>query len=111
MGRITCLTEEQQKWAYRKWCEGYTHEEIAEALYVHKNTVGYCLRGMDKVKPALKYVAGQSETVEIKIEKEAALLLHTAVCRCEIADSSRNFLSIDEAFALSEFSDVLGEKL
>lgn len=28
------LTPKEIKWAYQKWCEGYTQQQIADALFV-----------------------------------------------------------------------------
>ena len=38
-GRPPILSREEISWAYDKWCEGYTHQEIADALYVSRVTV------------------------------------------------------------------------
>lgn len=34
MANKAILTSEQKEWAYRKWCEGYTKNQIASALFV-----------------------------------------------------------------------------
>ena len=28
------LTHKEIEWAYQKWCEGYTQQQIADALFV-----------------------------------------------------------------------------
>lgn len=28
------LTSKEIEWAYQKWCEGYTQQQIADALFV-----------------------------------------------------------------------------
>jgi len=52
---ITCLNEEQIQWVYRKWCVGYTKEEIADALHVCRKTLGRALKGKTKIRPKLTY--------------------------------------------------------
>lgn len=47
------LTREQEQWAYQKWCDGYSREEIARALYVSAKPIHECLRGKKKVKKPL----------------------------------------------------------
>lgn len=49
------LSEEEIKWAYEQWCQGYSKKEIADALFVHVNTIdGYFRqRKLKKKKPPL----------------------------------------------------------
>lgn len=49
------LSEEKIMWAYEKWCLGYSKKEIADALFVHENTIdGYFRRRkLKKKKPPL----------------------------------------------------------
>lgn len=47
------LTKEQEEWAYDKWCVGYSHEEIAIALFVSPKTIDKTLCNKIKVKPTL----------------------------------------------------------
>lgn len=49
------LTPKQVEWAYEKWCQGYTHVEIAEAMSVSYKTISRALKGKVKVKPILEY--------------------------------------------------------
>jgi len=53
----TILSSEEVKWAATKWNNGYTIDEIAEALYVCTRTVRRALKiyGYNKVKPILEY--------------------------------------------------------
>lgn len=44
------LTRKMERWAYEKWCEGYTMQEIADALYVSSKLIGRTLRGKQRVK-------------------------------------------------------------
>lgn len=50
-----CLSHAQKEWAYAKWCEGYTLEQIADALYVCTKTVRRAIRGRPRIRPILKY--------------------------------------------------------
>lgn len=57
-GRPPVLSEEEISWAYEKWCEGYTHQQIAEALYVDRRTIGKALKDKPKIprkRPKLVY--------------------------------------------------------
>lgn len=51
------LTEKQLKWAYTKWCEGYSVLEIAEALYIDSSTLYriFRQRGMIRIRIPLEY--------------------------------------------------------
>lgn len=49
------LNEKQIKWAAEKHCAGYTHAEIAEALFVSIGTIQKSLCGMKIKKPKLVY--------------------------------------------------------
>ena len=50
---VKALTKEQEKWAYDKWCVGYSHEEIAVALFVSSRTIERTLCNKVKVKTTL----------------------------------------------------------
>lgn len=49
------LTFRQKEWAYEKWCEGYTLEQIAGALYVCPKTIRRAINGRPRIRPILKY--------------------------------------------------------
>lgn len=50
------MSRAEIKWAYDKWCEGYTKKEIAAALFVNPSTIKDALRGrVKKERPPLKY--------------------------------------------------------
>lgn len=49
------LSHAQKEWAYTKWCEGYTLEQIADALYVCTKTVRRAIHGRPRIRPILKY--------------------------------------------------------
>jgi hypothetical protein len=49
------LSFKQIEWAYTKWCEGYTLQQIADALYVCKQTVRRAINGRPRIRPILKY--------------------------------------------------------
>lgn len=53
-GRPPVLSEDEITWAYEKWCEGYTMQQIAEALYVDRRTIGNVLRGRPRKKPGVR---------------------------------------------------------
>lgn len=54
-GRPPILTKEEKAWAYQKWCEGYTQQQIADALYVERRTVLAALKDKPRLRPKLAY--------------------------------------------------------
>lgn len=56
------LTKEEEKWAYKKWCEGYTQRQIADALYVCERTVRRSLKNKPRIRPILKYDGNTTRT-------------------------------------------------
>lgn len=55
------LNRKQREWAYTKWCEGYTLEQIAEALFVCSKTVQRAIHGRPRIRPILKYTEGEGK--------------------------------------------------
>ena len=55
MSKTAALSHAQKEWAYEKWCEGYTLEQIADALYVCTKTVRRAINGRPRIRPILKY--------------------------------------------------------
>ena len=53
-GRIA-LSNKQKEWAYAKWCEGYTHYQIADALNVCTKTVKRAIGSRPRIRPILVY--------------------------------------------------------
>lgn len=53
--RETLLTQQEKEWAYTKWCEGYTQNQIADALYCCTKTVARAMKGKPRVRPVLIY--------------------------------------------------------
>ena len=51
----SALSLKQKEWAYTKWCEGYTLEQIGDALYVCAKTVRRAINGRPRIRPILKY--------------------------------------------------------
>ena len=49
------LSHKGRVWAYRKWCEGYTQIQIAEALNVSYKTVQRAIAGKPRIRPILEY--------------------------------------------------------
>ena len=49
------LSFKEVEWAYEKYCEGYTQQQIADALYVCTKTVRRAINGRPKIRPILKY--------------------------------------------------------
>ena len=49
------LGKKEVAWAYDKWCIGYTHMQIADALNVCEKTVSRALKGKPRIRPTLKY--------------------------------------------------------
>ena len=49
------LTHKMKDWAYCKWCEGYTQQQIADALNVNLKTVQRAIGHMPRIRPELKY--------------------------------------------------------
>ena len=48
------LSEKEIQWAYEKWCEGYTLQQIADALCVCRQTVCSALKGRPRKKPGVR---------------------------------------------------------
>lgn len=51
----TLLTYKEKSWAYTKWCEGYTHQQIADALNVCPKTISRAINGKPRIRPILRY--------------------------------------------------------
>lgn len=49
------LSDDEIKWAYKKWCEGYSQRAIAAALYVSNVTIHNMFIGKSRNMPALHY--------------------------------------------------------
>lgn len=49
------LSEHQKAWAYEQYCNGYTLNEIAEALYVSYCTIHHAIAGRPRIKKPLHY--------------------------------------------------------
>lgn len=49
------LTPKEIKWAYQKWCEGYTQQQIADALFVDERTIRRMINSRPRIRPILKY--------------------------------------------------------
>lgn len=49
------LSREEKEWAYKKWCEGYTQNQIADALFVSKKTIQRAINGRPRIRPVLKF--------------------------------------------------------
>lgn len=47
------LTPAEVEWAYKKWCEGYTQQQLADVLHVHTDTLRRYFNGRPRVRPAL----------------------------------------------------------
>ena len=60
MSKESALTEKQKRWAYEKWCLGYTQEQIASALYVSVKTVRRAFQGKKRERPHLIYDDNQA---------------------------------------------------
>lgn len=45
----------QKEWAYSKWCEGYTQQQIAEALNCSHRTIQRAIGGRPRIRPILIY--------------------------------------------------------
>ena len=61
MNKIYALSHKQKEWAYARWCEGRTQDEIASALNVCRKTVSRALSGRPRIKPILEYKEGRYE--------------------------------------------------
>lgn len=48
----------KREWAYTKWCEGYTQQQIADALNVSHKTIARALNGRPRIRPVLEYKEG-----------------------------------------------------
>lgn len=69
MNANTALDKEQVRWAYTKWCEGYTLLQIAEALNVCEKTIRRAINGKPRIRPILHY----DKSEKIHINKECQL--------------------------------------
>ena len=49
------LTPKEIEWAYQKWCEGYTQQQIADALFVCEKTIRRAINERPRIRPILKY--------------------------------------------------------
>ena len=49
------LTPKEIEWAYQKWCEGYTQQQIADALIVCEKTIRRAINERPRIRPILKY--------------------------------------------------------
>ena len=49
------LTHKEIEWAYQKWCEGYTQQQIADALFVCEKTIRRAINERPRIRPILKY--------------------------------------------------------
>ena len=49
------LAPKEIEWAYQKWCEGYTQQQIADALFVCEKTIRRAINERPRIRPILKY--------------------------------------------------------
>lgn len=49
------MTKTEIRWAYDRWCEGYTYHQIAEALDVTLPQVERALLRLPRIRPILHY--------------------------------------------------------
>lgn len=49
------LSREEKEWTYKKWCEGYTQNQIADALFVSEKTIRRAINGRPRIRPVLKF--------------------------------------------------------
>lgn len=51
------LSSHEIQWAHRKWCEGYTLEQIGNVLYISKESLSYVLKqeGLTRTRRPLEY--------------------------------------------------------
>ena len=54
-GPQSLLSDRQKKWAYEKWCDGYTMYDIAAALGVCYKTIQRAINGKPRIRPVLEY--------------------------------------------------------
>ena len=55
MANKAILTSEEKEWAYQKWCEGYTKNQIASALFVSTKTIDRAFKGRARKRQILVY--------------------------------------------------------
>jgi DNA-directed RNA polymerase specialized sigma24 family protein len=51
----SAISNIQKEWAYTKWCEGYTLQQIAEALNCSHRTIQRAIGGRPRIRPILIY--------------------------------------------------------
>ena len=71
--KLKHISKEEKKWAYDRFCEGYTHEQIAEALGVSFFQVRLKLKNLPRIRPILHYTPKAEE----KNAKEIILQMAT----------------------------------
>ena len=54
-GNKCTLSDRQKAWAYEQYCNGYTLNEIAEALFVSYCTIYNAIAGRPRIKKPLHY--------------------------------------------------------
>lgn len=69
-GRI--LSQNEIKWAYERHCEGYTFQEVADALYVNVSTIRdeFKRNGLKKKLPDLSYNPEEEVPCVISFQKK-----------------------------------------
>ena len=58
------LTHKETEWAYQKWCEGYTQQQIADALFVCEKTIRRAINERPRIRPILKYEEREDNELE-----------------------------------------------
>ena len=71
------LNDEQVEWAFRKHCEGYTFEEVADALYVNISTIRseFKKKGLKRTLPPIEYSPDEKVPQIVKFTKRKVACL------------------------------------
>ncbi len=77
------INQEEKRWAYDRWCEGYTYNQIAEALGVSSGQVDAQLRNLPRIRPILHYCPKSKESDAKEIIKEMAVAVQNSILKCE----------------------------
>ncbi len=51
----SAISIRMKAWAYTKWCEGYTQQQIADALHCSHRTIQRAINGKPRIRPILTY--------------------------------------------------------
>ena len=76
--KLRHISANEMRWAYDRWCEGYTYHQIAEALDVSYFQIDWALRSKPRIRPILLYVPKREDKdAKYQILKMANAILNS----------------------------------